>query len=123
MLEVASSDSRLWVQVNQLWPDNRIPWDEQARSPAPCLDECRVNDDGRSCHNRGKLMSQGPTAVTAVVKSLNQAEQLFGLSRTTDWRFFPEWQSPNVGLTPGEEAALDRIKTSYSLYLIDSVHS
>lgn len=51
--------------------------------------------------------------MTAVVKSLNQAEQLFGLSRTTDLRFFPEWQSPNVELTPGEEAALDRIKTSY----------
>lgn len=51
--------------------------------------------------------------MTAVVKSLNQAEQLFGLSRTTDLRFFPEWQSPSIELTPGEEAALDRIKTSY----------
>lgn len=54
-----------------------------------------------------------PTAVTEVVKSLNQAESLFGLQRAVTPNFFSEWQSPLPTLTPGEEATLDRIKTSY----------
>lgn len=54
-----------------------------------------------------------PTAVTEVIKSLNQAESLFGLQRALLPHFFPEWQSHLPALTPGEEATLDRIKTSY----------
>jgi hypothetical protein len=53
------------------------------------------------------------TAVTEVVKSLTQAEALFGLQRALSTDFFPEWQRNLPTLTPGEEAALDRIKTSY----------
>jgi len=54
-----------------------------------------------------------PTAVTEVIQSLNQAESLFGLQRAISSDFFPEWQSNLPSLSPGEEAALDRIKTSY----------
>ena len=53
------------------------------------------------------------TAVTEVIQSLHQAEALFGLGRTTDLRFFSEWRQGLPTLVPGEEAALDRIKTSY----------
>jgi hypothetical protein len=54
-----------------------------------------------------------PTAVTKVIKSLNQAESLFALKRAIALDFFPEWQRNLPPLTPGEEATLDRIKTSY----------
>jgi hypothetical protein len=54
-----------------------------------------------------------PTAITEVIKSLNQAEAMFGLRRSLTPDFFAEWQSNLPPLTPGEEAALDRIKTSY----------
>jgi hypothetical protein len=53
------------------------------------------------------------TAVTEVIQSLHQAEALFGLGRATDLRFFSEWRQGLPALTTGEEAALDRIKTSY----------
>jgi hypothetical protein len=53
------------------------------------------------------------TAVTKVVQSLHQAEAMFGLQRDLSDDFFPEWQASRSALTPGEEAALDRIKTSY----------
>ena len=53
------------------------------------------------------------TAVTEAVKSLNQAESRFSLQRALSSDFFPEWQRNLPILTPGEEAALDRIKTSY----------
>jgi hypothetical protein len=53
------------------------------------------------------------TAVTKVIQSLHQAEAMFGLSRATDLRFFSEWRQGLQTLTPGEEATLDRIKTSY----------
>jgi hypothetical protein len=54
-----------------------------------------------------------PTAVTEVIQSLNQAESLFGLQRAISSDFFPEWQSNLPSLSPGEAAALNRIKTSY----------
>jgi Type I restriction enzyme R protein N terminus (HSDR_N) len=38
---------------------------------------------------------------------------MFGLVRTTDPKFFFEWTENLVEITTGEEAALDRIKTSY----------
>lgn len=52
-------------------------------------------------------------AVTEALKSINQAESLFSLTRTIDLQFFLEWQENLPILTPAEEAALDRIKTSY----------
>lgn len=52
-------------------------------------------------------------AVTEAVKSIAQAESLFGLSRTVNPRFFTEWQEKLPALTAGEEAACDRIKASY----------
>ena len=51
-------------------------------------------------------------AVTEAVKSINQVELLFGLSRAGDAHFFPEW-TENLPLTAAEEASLDRIKKSY----------
>ncbi|MEL6382387.1 MAG: type I restriction endonuclease subunit R [Cyanobacteria bacterium J06626_18] len=54
-----------------------------------------------------------PTAVTEVVKSLNQAESLFGLRRSLAPDFFSEWQTHLPDLTSGEEASLNRIKASY----------
>jgi len=54
-----------------------------------------------------------PTAVTEVVKSLNQAESLFDLQCAISPDFFREWQRNLPTLTPDEEATLDRIKTSY----------
>lgn len=53
------------------------------------------------------------TAISQIVQSIHQAESLFGLRRATDLHFFPEWQTLSALLTPGEEAALDRIKASY----------
>ena len=52
-------------------------------------------------------------AVTEAVKSISQAEALFGLSRSTQPNFFTEWQEDLPVLTAGEEAACDRIKASY----------
>jgi hypothetical protein len=52
------------------------------------------------------------TAVTEVIQSLHQAEALFGLGRTTDLRFFSEWRQGLPTLVSGDEATLDRIKTS-----------
>jgi hypothetical protein len=52
-------------------------------------------------------------AVTEAVKSIHQAEKIFGLVRSTDPRFFFEWTKDLTALQVGEEAALDRIKTSY----------
>jgi hypothetical protein len=52
-------------------------------------------------------------AVTEAVKSIAQAEFLFGLSRAIDLQFFPEWNDNLLDLTPGEGSTLDRIKTSY----------
>jgi Type I restriction enzyme R protein N terminus (HSDR_N) len=51
-------------------------------------------------------------AVTEAVKSIHQAEKMFGLVRAADPRFFSEWME-TTDLQVGEEAALDRIKTSY----------
>lgn len=53
------------------------------------------------------------TAVTQVVKSLNQAESMFDLRRAMSPDFFPEWQTNLPDLAPSEEASLDRVKTSY----------
>lgn len=53
------------------------------------------------------------TAVTKTIKSLNQAESMFDLRRALSSEFFPEWRTNLPTLTPGEEASLDRIKTSY----------
>jgi hypothetical protein len=52
-------------------------------------------------------------AVTEAVKSIHQAENTFGLVRATDPQFFFEWTETATDLKTGEEAALDRIKTSY----------
>ncbi len=52
-------------------------------------------------------------AVTEAVRSLRQVESLFGLHRAADLTFFQEWQENLLALTTGEEASLDRIKTSY----------
>ena len=53
------------------------------------------------------------SAVTEVIQSLRQAENLFGLRRAIAPDFFSEWRTNFPSLTPGEEASLDRIKTSY----------
>ncbi|MBE9063216.1 type I restriction endonuclease subunit R [cf. Phormidesmis sp. LEGE 11477] len=52
-------------------------------------------------------------AVTEAVSSIAQAESLFGLSRSVEPGFFVEWQEGLPELSPGEEAACDRIKASY----------
>ena len=52
-------------------------------------------------------------AVTEAVKSISQAESMFGLSRTFNPRFFTEWQEQLPALTASEEATCDRIKASY----------
>lgn len=52
-------------------------------------------------------------AITEAVKSISQAESLFGLSRSVNPGFFTEWQEGLPALTAGEEAACDRIKASY----------
>ena len=53
------------------------------------------------------------TAVTQAIQAINQAESRFGLSRSVAPNFFSEWTDHLSGLTPAEEASLDRIKTSY----------
>ncbi len=52
-------------------------------------------------------------AVTETVKSVNQAEALFGLSRSPDVQFFSEWQENLPALSAAEEAMLYRVKASY----------
>lgn len=52
-------------------------------------------------------------AVTDVIKSINEAESRFNLSRTTDLQFFNEWQENIPELTPAEQETLDRVKNSY----------
>jgi hypothetical protein len=52
-------------------------------------------------------------AVTEAVKSIAQAESLFGLTRAIDLQFFLEWDANLPDPTPSEESTLDRIKTSY----------
>lgn len=52
-------------------------------------------------------------AVTEAVKSINQVESIFGLSRVADSHFFPEWTENLPELTAAEEASLDRVKNSY----------
>ena len=52
-------------------------------------------------------------AVTDAIKSINEAESRFNLSRTTDLQFFWEWQENSLELTPVEQETLDRVKNSY----------
>lgn len=52
-------------------------------------------------------------AVTEAVKSINQAESIFGLSRAADSNFFSEWTENLPQLTAAEEANLNRAKNSY----------
>lgn len=52
-------------------------------------------------------------AVTEAITSIKQAEEQFGLVRSREPQFFPEWQTGLAKLTPGEEASCDRIKRSY----------
>ncbi len=52
-------------------------------------------------------------AVTEAVRSISQAEALFGLSRSTQPSFFAEGRDNLPALTAGEEASCDRIKASY----------
>ena len=52
-------------------------------------------------------------AVTEAVKSINQVELLFGLSRASNVNFFSEWTENLPELAAAEEASLDRIKKSY----------
>ncbi|NER28293.1 MAG: type I restriction enzyme HsdR N-terminal domain-containing protein [Symploca sp. SIO1C4] len=52
-------------------------------------------------------------AVTDAIKSINEAESRFNLSRTNDLNFFKEWQENLPELTTAEQETLDRIKNSY----------
>lgn len=52
-------------------------------------------------------------AVTEAVKSINQVELLFGLSRASNASFFSEWTENLPALTTAEETSLDRVKKSY----------
>jgi predicted type IV restriction endonuclease len=52
-------------------------------------------------------------AVTDAIKSFNDVEIRFALSRSLDQDFFPEWQGNFDELTQVEKATLDRIKQSY----------
>ena len=54
-----------------------------------------------------------PTAVTQVLTTLKQAEQLLNLSQSVDPAFFPEWQQDLPPLTEAEKARLDRIRARY----------
>ena len=52
-------------------------------------------------------------AVTEAITSIKQAEETFGLLRSMDLHFFPEWYTDLPALTPAEEASCDRIKRTY----------
>lgn len=52
-------------------------------------------------------------AVNEAVKTINQAETMFGLSRVEYPHFFSEWAEVLPQLTAAEEASLDRAKNSY----------
>jgi predicted type IV restriction endonuclease len=53
------------------------------------------------------------TAVTQVVKTLNDAHQRFGLQRSLDDRFFTEWYADLPLLTEAEQQTLDRIRQRF----------
>lgn len=52
-------------------------------------------------------------AITEAVKSVNQAEARFGLTRSLDPQFFSELQENLPMLSATEESMLDRVKASY----------
>ncbi len=52
-------------------------------------------------------------AVTDTIRSLQQVEEQFGLSKAIDRTFFLEWQEGLPRLLPADEASCDRIKASY----------
>lgn len=53
------------------------------------------------------------SAVTQVVRTLNDAHALFGLSRAEDEQFFDEWQGKLPGLNDLERASLDRVRKRF----------
>lgn len=50
------------------------------------------------------------TAITEVIASLAQVEARFGLRRTEDENFFPEWVENLPALTATEKSTLDRLR-------------
>lgn len=52
-------------------------------------------------------------AVTEVVKTIAEAENLFHLSRTEEEAFFPEWQTGLTDLSVTERANLDELRERY----------
>jgi len=53
------------------------------------------------------------SAVTQVVRTLNDVHALFGLSRSDDHQFFEEWQGELPGLNDLERASLDRVRKRF----------
>lgn len=58
-------------------------------------------------------------AVTEAITNLNDAHQRFGLSRSTDPAFFPQWQESLPALSAVEKAALDKYCDRYLSYAAD----
>lgn len=52
-------------------------------------------------------------AVTEALRSLSDVEAAFGLRRSLDLNFFPEWREGLPELSVAEEVTLDRVKTSF----------
>ncbi|PSB14805.1 type I restriction endonuclease subunit R [filamentous cyanobacterium CCP1] len=53
------------------------------------------------------------TAVTQVVKTLNDVHQRFGLRRSPDEQFFTEWHTNLPSLDASEQATLDQIRQRF----------
>jgi hypothetical protein len=53
------------------------------------------------------------TAITEVIKSLAEVEARFGLSRTEDENFFPEWCEDLPSITDSEKTALDLVRQRF----------
>ncbi len=53
------------------------------------------------------------SAVTQVVRTLNDVHGLFGLSRSDDAQFFSEWQETLPALNDLERASLDRVRKRF----------
>lgn len=60
-------------------------------------------------------------AVTDVITTLNQAEARFGLRRSSELKFFPEWFEDLPELDEAEQRTLDRIKATYLYQRADGV--
>jgi predicted type IV restriction endonuclease len=53
------------------------------------------------------------TAVTQIIRTLDDVHRQFGLSRSSDELFFPEWSDNLPHLTEEEEMSLDRIRQRF----------